>query len=636
MLNTFRTKIKFWSHLLLWPVIISFIAFYGWSFLDRPVSSNAAATIGDVEISMQDVARARQRITQYYREMYKENFERIAGSMDFNEMALDQLVNQALLNDAAKTLGVDVSDQEIQESIQSIPAFQVNGSFSMSAYQRALSRSNMTPAEFELSVGQDLKLQRTRMLIGAAATVSDFELRQQFIEQNVKISCDYFMFRMPDFKSEVVDVPEDIQKYYSDHQEEFRVGDQIKVDYIMFDPKKLESSVEIAPEDIEDYYDQNYEKFEEPEQIKARHILFKLEGDVEEAAVEAARLKAVETINRIKNGEDFAKLAEELSDCPSSKNGGDLGFFSRGQMDPAFDKAAWDLEVDAMTEEPVRSQFGWHIIQKTGHKEQTWKPLEQVSDQIRKQLQVEESKIMAMDAAQKAFDKVESMVTNLSDLITGTDMKIETSDFFEPAMPPREVGFAQTLKDVLSNLEMNEISIPVETSAGVFLFQMKETRTSFIPPFEDVKDSAADKYRNWAASQKAHEKAETVKAALDSGKSWADVTTEFELTSENTGLFVQGASIPRVGSDEAVVDELFGLALNSVSKVFTLRSNAVIFRIAEKQEFSQEKFEKEIPKLRQQILNNRQGQVVSSWLEQYKQQLAQEGKYSVNSLSDLD
>ncbi len=98
MLNTFRTKIKFWSHLFLWPVIISFIAFYGWSFLDRPVQTNVAARIGEREISLQEVVETRRRLTQYYREMYKDNFERFAASMDFNEMAMDQLVNQALLS----------------------------------------------------------------------------------------------------------------------------------------------------------------------------------------------------------------------------------------------------------------------------------------------------------------------------------------------------------------------------------------------------------------------------------------------------------------------------------------------------------------------------------------------------------
>ncbi|MBN1878694.1 SurA N-terminal domain-containing protein [bacterium] len=636
MLNTFRTKIKFWSHLFLWPVIISFIAFYGWSFLDRPTRSNTAATVGEVSISLQDVVEARRRLTQYYRDMYKDNFERIAANMDFNEMALDQLVNQALLNDAAETLGVKISKQEVQDNIRSIPAFQSNGSFSMATYSRTLSRVNMTPVEYEAAVAQDLKVQRTRQLIGASAPVTDFELKEQYIEQNVKIACDYFIFRMPDFKDEVIDAPEEIEKYYSDHQEEFRVGDQIMLDYIKFDPAAMEKSIEIDDADVEDYYDQHFDEYEEPEKVKARHILFKVDPDADESVVESTRLKAVDVIARIKNGEDFAKLAEELSDCPSAKQGGDLGFFTQGQMDRSFEQAAWDLEIDGMTEEPVRSQFGWHVIQKTGYEKQNWKTLDQVKAQIVQKLQSEEAKIQAMEEAQKLFDRVEPLITRLPELVENTDIKVETTEFFESAMPPRQIGFAQSLKDILVNLEETEISIPVETSTGVYLFQLKATRESFIPPFEDVKDSAAMKYRNWAATKKAEMKAASVKEYIDSGKTWAEAAEHFAITSENTGLFARGANVPKIGGSEEIVDELFGLETGIVSRVITIRSNAVLFRVSEKQEFSQEAYEKELPKLRQQVLNNRQNQVVSSWLDQYKKQLAQSGKFSINSLSELD
>ena len=131
MLNTFRSKIKFWSHIFLWPVIISFIGFYGWSFLGSPGSNpNVAATVGETEISYQSVMEMRQRLSRYYRNIYQDNFDRFAKNLDFEQMAVDQLINDALLMKAANDLGISASTDEIRNSILSVPYFQKDGVFS--------------------------------------------------------------------------------------------------------------------------------------------------------------------------------------------------------------------------------------------------------------------------------------------------------------------------------------------------------------------------------------------------------------------------------------------------------------------------------------------------------------------------
>jgi len=76
--------------------------------------------------------------------------------------------------------------------------------------------------------------------------------------------------------------------------------------------------------------------------------------------------QALALVSRISEGEDFKKIAKDYSSCPSKKKGGDLGWFTKGQMVPEFEKAAFRLNVGAMTTEPVKTKFGYHIIKRTG------------------------------------------------------------------------------------------------------------------------------------------------------------------------------------------------------------------------------------------------------------------------------
>ncbi|MFW9808266.1 MAG: peptidylprolyl isomerase [Candidatus Thorarchaeota archaeon] len=76
--------------------------------------------------------------------------------------------------------------------------------------------------------------------------------------------------------------------------------------------------------------------------------------------------QALALINKIREGEDFGKVAKQYSTCPSKKKGGDLGWFTKGQMVPEFERAAFNLSVGAMTTEPVKTKFGYHIIKRTG------------------------------------------------------------------------------------------------------------------------------------------------------------------------------------------------------------------------------------------------------------------------------
>lgn len=148
---------------------------------------------------------------------------------------------------------------------------------------------------------------------------------------------------------------------------------------------KFDGEVNVTEEDARQYYSENQQQFDIPEQVRASHILIKpdtSDPNVEPAlAKAAAKAKAEKLLNQIKDGADFAELAKANSDCPSSVRGGDLGYFSRGRMVPAFEEAAFALGVGQVSD-VVETQFGYHIIKVTDKKEAATKTFEEVRNDI--------------------------------------------------------------------------------------------------------------------------------------------------------------------------------------------------------------------------------------------------------------
>jgi peptidyl-prolyl cis-trans isomerase C len=148
----------------------------------------------------------------------------------------------------------------------------------------------------------------------------------------------------------------------------------------------VESQVKDAPKatdkEAEEFFEKNPQQFEKPEQVRASHILVSVQKDAEEAVVTEKKKAAEAILTRVKGGEAFEKLAAELSEDPSAKqNSGDLNFFTKEQMVPEFSQVAFGMKKGDLSE-PVRSQFGYHIIQVTDRKDAEKMTLEAVKPQL--------------------------------------------------------------------------------------------------------------------------------------------------------------------------------------------------------------------------------------------------------------
>lgn len=167
---------------------------------------------------------------------------------------------------------------------------------------------------------------------------------------------------------------------------------------------KIEKLLKITPPtdgEIKSYYDENKKNYEVPETVSARHILVAVDAGDDAAKKEAKKKKAEDLRKQLDKGADFAKLAEENSDCPSKSKGGSLGEFPRGNMVPAFEQAAFSLKSNEISG-VVETDFGYHIIQNIGHNEPRTVPFDDVKGQIAFRLK-----------SKKVQEKLETLVEKL-------------------------------------------------------------------------------------------------------------------------------------------------------------------------------------------------------------------------------
>jgi peptidyl-prolyl cis-trans isomerase C len=226
-------------------------------------------------------------------------------------------------------------------------------------------------------------------------TIEEFETQIQSLPPQLQMA----LLRNPQLKEQFLDRWVDITLIAQEARDKKLDKDpksQAKMEDIMnavlaheFLQREIEGKVKITDDEIETYYKGHKEEFTNPESAKARHILLKVPEGANEEAWKEAESKAKDIKQKLENGEDFAELAKKYSDDPGSKNkGGDLGFFTKGRMVPEFESAAFSLKPGELSD-PVKTNFGYHLIEVQEKKAASTKTLAEVQAQTRQTLETE-------------------------------------------------------------------------------------------------------------------------------------------------------------------------------------------------------------------------------------------------------
>jgi peptidyl-prolyl cis-trans isomerase D len=257
-----------------------------------------------------------------------------------------------------------------------------------------------------------------------------------------------------------------------------------------------------------------------------------VDADADQAAVEAAKKKITALRERIEQGEDFAEVAKEYSEDPgSAEAGGDLGYFGKGIMDPAFEKTAFSLKEGEVSQ-PVRSSFGFHLIKVTGIKPSSVKSFEEARSDVERDYRKAEGEKLYFEMAEKLADLSYEDPGSLTPAASALNLKIETSDWISRdqatgILASPKVLAAAFSDDVLQERNNSEL-IELDKDQSIVL-RVVDFKQSSIQPLSQVSEAITEILKKQHATEQARAEAEKRLASLKEGKDIVEVADQYNV-----------------------------------------------------------------------------------------------------------
>lgn len=604
-------------------VVLSFILLYIPALNDPTQGAANSAIVADVEgreITAAQFRRVYQQQMQQYRQSYGANIdERLLKQLGIDQRIVQQMIQEEASLAEAKRLGISASDAEVRERILALPAFQENGQFIGDERYRQLLRMQtppMRPDEFEDQVRRSIVSEKLQAAVTGWVTVAESDVLTEFKKRNEKVKLAVVTFPADKFREGLVATDAEVAKHFEDRKETYRIGEKRKVRYLTIDQEAMRQKATVTGQQIERSYNDNIQQYSTPEQVRASHILLKTEGK-DDAAV---KKQAEDLLAQIKKGANFEELAKQHSeDEASASKGGDLDFFNKGAMVPEFDKVAFELQPGQMTQELVKTNYGYHIIKVTDKRAASQKTLAEVRSQIEDQLKWEQ----AQSAAQKLSDQVASELKKPTDFETvarARGLQTGESGLFTQEEPITGIGMAPAVAQQAFTLKEGDISEPIRTPQGYAFITVTGRQDSYVPKLDEVKAKVRDDVLKQKAIDTARQKAASLNPEMKSGD-FETAAKAAGLEVKTTELIARGAPIGDAGVSPALEAAAFSLAKGAVSDPVVTETGAAIVKVLDRQDVSPEQLAKDKDTLRTELLNDRKQKFFAAYMTKARQKM---------------
>ncbi|MFI8418662.1 peptidylprolyl isomerase [Serratia sp. NPDC078593] len=496
-------------------IILSFVLTGVGNYLIGGSGDYAAKVNGQV-IERAQLEQAFQGERSRMQQQLGDQFSELAGNEGYMQQlrrqSLSQLIDNVLLDQYAKKLGLTISDDQVKDAIRKAPYFQTDGQFDNAKYLDLITRMGYSADNYAQSMRQQLLNQQVIQAFGNSGFVlpSESELMAALVLQERDVRLATIDLKALQAKQNVSD--DELNDYYQQNKNSFLAPEEVQVSYIPMDAAAMQNKITVSDVEISDYYDQHKSSFGQPERKNYSVIQLKTEDEA----------KAV--LKELNNGGDFASLAKEKStDIISKRNGGELGW-----LEP--DTTADELKQANLTEKGqvsgvVKSSVGYLIVRLNDIEPEKVKSLSEVRETIAEKVKQEK----ALDAYYALQQKVSEAATNDNESLASAEdaagVKAVKTAWFTRDNIPAELNFKPLVQAIFDGSLIGENGAPGSNSDVInvegdraFVVRVSGHKPEGVEPFDKVKDRVAELVTRNKAMQEAKLQGEKLLVELKQGK----------------------------------------------------------------------------------------------------------------------
>lgn len=505
--------------LVAWIVIvliaITFTLFGIDYYMQSHQTSNSEVDVNGLSISKQSFELNYRRARQQ-----KDSRKMTAASeKNLKKQVLDEMVLNEVMMQAAKANGFEVSPDQANTAILTIPQFQEDGHFSSSRYQQALNGAMFTPESFQKEVRQGMLLNQQRFAFMGSAFALPSEI-ERFVKLYMQTrNYDYLLIPSNQFIKETSVSEKAIEDYYQAHPDAFIAPEKVSIDYVRLSMQQIRNKVKISNDAIKQYYQENKNNFLTPAKWQVAHILISIPKDASTTVENELFQKAQTLSQKLKqNPAQFDEMVQTQSDDKLSlSNQGVLPWLVAGQTE--FDKSLINLTQAGQISDPIKTSHGFEILKLIDYKPASVKSLEEVQSQIRDQLAGDVSQTNYTKALEELSDLSYQTPDSLEPVAKQLQLTIEHSEPFsrdggnDPLTKNKDVLNAAYSHDVL---ELGDNSAPVQLdNDSVIVLRLNKHIKSSKKALSLVHDSIQNQLAKEMAQQEAQKVGQTLVSLKD-------------------------------------------------------------------------------------------------------------------------
>ena len=599
-------------------------------------TQGVVARVGDHDISVQEV---NQRARAVARQQFRGNVP--PSIMPFLlQRAADSLITQGAIVYEADRMGLGASNGEVRDFLHQGQLGELlfpGGNFiGQENYQDFVqNRLNLTVPQFENEVKAQIAQTKLLAAVGAAATVSDKDIREQIEKQATKAKFDYAVITLDDVKKQIKPTEAELKSFYDQNKQQYvnSIPEKRKARYILIDTAKIADNIQVTPAELQQYYNQNQDKYRQPETVTVRHILIKTpapgpDGKIDQTAVAAAKAKAEDIEKQLKAGASFAELAKKYSEDPgSATNGGLLPPLVKGQTVPEFEQAAFNTPK-GQTTGVIRTSYGFHIIRVEDKQPARLKPLDEVKAEIEPLLKSQK----AAATAQQLANTVQSLArTNgLDKAAAAKGLTVTTSDLASQNDPLPGVGTSQDLMSAIFSMKKGDPPELATLSQGYAVYQVTEVQPPQTPTFEQAKAQVEDQFKTQRAQALLAQRTQELSDRAHADHDLKKAAKELGATVKTSDFVGPSAQVPEVGSMSGQASVVFGMKPGEISGPIQGGTNGIVVALLEKQEPTPDQIKQSWDAAKESLLEQKRQELEGLYLENLRDRLEKEGHIKIN------